>query len=60
MHGAYMREIIENGGAPSVQELSMKAEALGGHFYLEEKLIKKTFNAVSNFIGHKINTEYKS
>ena len=59
MHEAYLREIIENGGAPSVHELSLKAEALGGHFYLQERLIKRAFNSISNFIDQKMDAEHK-
>mmetsp|Transcript_10839 Transcript_10839/g.13666 ORF Transcript_10839/g.13666 Transcript_10839/m.13666 type:complete len:127 (-) Transcript_10839:368-748(-) len=30
MHDSYMHEIVEHGGAPSVEEITMSVDALGG------------------------------
>ena len=54
MHHAYLREIIETGGAPSIEELAMRADNLGGYGYHEESAVKKAFNAVSSLVSDKV------
>ena len=54
LHDIYLREIVEQGGAPSVQELSIKAEILGGQGYLEESLTKRTINYVTEVVSVKL------
>ena len=50
MHEAYLREIVETGGAPSLQELSNRAEALGGLGLNEESVVKNSLNGLLNYI----------
>ena len=57
LHDAYLREIVEQGGAPSVQTLVMKAVSLGGHGYLEESTAKRVYNSFAALLNDKIGSE---
>ena len=54
MHDSYLREIVETGGAPSLQELATKAEALGGHGNSEESMVKKAVNSMMELFNDKV------
>ena len=51
MYDTYLREIIETGGAPSIQELSAKADGLGGHGYNEESVAMSAFNSLTSLFN---------
>lgn len=59
MHSAYLREIIETGGAPSILELAQKAEALGARGCQEESMAKSAINKLTSVLNDKINAEHK-
>ena len=54
LHGSYLREIVEQGGAPSIQILVVKAESLGGHGYLEESVAKRSYNSLTRIMTEKL------
>lgn len=60
MYEMYLREILEKGGAPSIQELSQKADQLGGYGYQEEGLAKHTFNLWIDLFNSIVGDEYKT
>ena len=49
MHAQYLRDIVESGGAPSLQELTAQVEALGGVGLVEEGLVKSLLNKAVAF-----------
>lgn len=59
MHSAYLREIIETGGAPSIVELTQKAEALGARGCQEESIAKSAINKLISILNDKISDEHK-
>ena len=48
MSDAYLREIVESGGAPSIHEIQMVANSLGGFGYEEESLAKRGVNYMAS------------
>lgn len=51
MHDAYMREIVETGGAPGVKELMHMIDALGSKGHREEILVIRSSDNLINFIN---------
>ena len=47
MHEVFLREIVESGGAPSVQELIDKADELGGLFASEQSFAISAYNKLT-------------
>ena len=45
---------MEQGGAPSIQNLVIKAEGLGGHGYLEESVAKRSYNSLARTISEQL------
>lgn len=47
MYDSYMREIIENGGAPSMDEIKQKVDLLGVYAIYEESLLVNATNSIT-------------
>ena len=54
MYDSYMREIIEHGGAPSVEEIKQKVDSLGVYAIYEESLLVNATNSFTKLVNDKL------
>ena len=53
MYDSYMREIIEHGGAPSMDEIKQKVDSLGVYAVYEESLLVNATNSLTKLVYDK-------